>query len=631
MTSGLVNKYGQPLSPPSVLPYRPIVGMPDWNLDPIGAYAYLYHQRDVTINAVNQRPLLRLWDENHNPIGTIGQEQSVVVEEVMADSGTGSCVIRYDNWLSDFILFDRRVEQDLHFTLDPIPTQRGWRTRWGGKITDIDAKRDASGLHTVELQMMHNREHAKHILAGANPVLPPEIQFPKMWLFPWNCRTALTISGIINLARQYEPFLAIPDNILNPFGWVESLTSSTSFGINPLSWPIQFQFINILLDQSRTEVFSSKWNNFHDASLPSLTDAGCMLRAYTWLTEDADSPHPELADLAGTILGGVDQVLDEFGLNIDLAAAGESAFRPTRNCIVLAVEDKSGVTGPTGTLFDGPLNLIANTLDDGITDTIIADPSEAAQFGLADTESPTGITPIISQWFDVAPAPPKVIFGDGEFSGIITSSRSQHGALAKTIMTGSRSPGWVNDLQTFGIRYALAQLSEVIDMGPLGATNVPGSLGLDNLYNGELDDVLLAYQRFTDPIRAIYMGDMAFLEHFESGSGTAYTISGEIALANGRWKTRAHTSFKTSVRNGPKWLFNTDYTLGDRLGFMMANAIYVDQCSGYRLSYNETQPLTLDLTIGTDHADGDPMTQVTTALASAWNLVGAFMGSSELF
>lgn len=608
--SGLLDAQGRPLSykTPSVLPsYQIGADAPPVQLDPISAYNYLYKRRQTLIDSVNQRPLLRLWDRNMNPIGTIGKEQSVMVEEVMADSGSGNCVIRQDNWLSNFILYDRRAEEDLHFTLDPIPTKRSWRTRWGGKITNIHAKRDNTGLHTVEMEMVHNREHVKHLLAGANPVLPPEVQYPQMFLLPWNCRTALFIAGSINLARQYEPFLAIPDNIANPFGWVESLNSGPSFDINPLSWPIQFAFVNTLVDQSRTEVFASKWNDFHSASMPSLQDAGVIMRAYTFLTEDEESPHPELAELMGNFT--------------------EELIRPTRNCIILALEDKSGVTGPTGTLLDGPINLIASVADNGITDTLIPDPATAELLGLADTQSPTGITPIISQWFDVAPKPPWVIFKDNDYSGIIESNRSQHGATAKTAMTGSHSPGWVNDLQTWGIRYALAEISAVA----FGGEQVPGSPGLDNIYNGEFDNSLLAYQRFTDPVRSIYMGDFGFLEHFESGSGTAYVISGEIALRTGLWKSRAFTSFSTSIRNGAPYLYDYDFTLGDRLGFTMAHAIYVDQCSAARRSYDLNKPMTLELVIGSGVLDTDPLSMATHALANVWNLFGAFMGSSDLF
>lgn len=566
--------------------------------NPMSAYRYLDARRHTTIEETKQRPLLRLWDKNMQFIGNIAQEKSVRVEEVMADSGTGTCVIRRDNWLSDFILYDRRAEEDLHFTLDPNPTNRSWRTRWGGKVTGVTAKRSNDGLHTVEMEMVHNREHVKHLLAGANPIFPPEIQFPKMFILPWNCRTAVSLTMFINLARQFFPLLSIPTNIFNPGAWLG--VADIIGGFDPLLWPVQVQFVNPLFDQSRTTILTSRWTDIHTVTAPLLEDAGCMIRAYTWLTEDKDSPHPELGTLAGQLA------------------------RPHRNAVILAVEDKSGVTGPTGTLLDGPINLIASTADDMITETL------SSVIDL-DKDNDGETDPLIRKWFGVAPKPPWVVFKDGEYSGIVESQRTMHGATAKTIMIGGRSPGWVNQLQTFGIKYALSQLSAVISYG-LGAYQQPGTPGLEELYQGQLDDTLLAWQRFTDPIRAIRMGDFGFLEHFEQGGGgTAYTVSGILNLRSGHWKTRAYTSFKTSIRNGMPYLLDTDFTLGDRLGFQMANVIHVDQCTAIRRSYDESTPMTIELSIGDDSEEEDPVAKATRTLAAVWGLMGMFLGSTDVF
>lgn len=566
--------------------------------DPMSAYRYLEGRRRAQVAETKQRPLLRLWDKNMKPVGTIAQEKSVRVEEVMADSGTGTCVIRRDNWLSNFILYDRRAEEDLHFTLDPIPTKRSYKTRWGGKITGVTAKRSNDGLHTVEMEMVHNREHVKHLLAGANPIFPPEIQFPKMFVLPWNCRTAVSLTMFINLARQYFPLLSIPTNIFNPGAWLG--VADIIGGFDPLLWPVQVQFLNPLFDQSRTTILTSRWTDIHTVTAPLLEDAGCMIRAYTWLTEDEESPHPELGKLAGQLA------------------------RPHRNAVILAVEDKSGVTGPTGTLLDGPINLIASTADDMITETL------SSVIDL-DKDNDGETDPLIRKWFGVAPKPPWVVFKDGEYSGIVESQRTMHGATAKTIMIGGRSPGWENQLQTFGIKYALSQLSAVISYG-LGAYQQPGTPGLEELYQGQLDDTLLAWQRFTDPIRAIRMGDFGFLEHFEQGGGgTAYTVSGILNLRSGHWKTRAYTSFKTSIRNGTPYLLDTDFTLGDRLGFQMGNVIHVDQCTAVRRSYDESNPMTIELSIGDDSEEEDPVAKATRTLAAVWGLVGMFLGSTDVF
>jgi len=596
------------------LPNLPVIGskgVPNPEQNALEAYRYLEARRQTLNDSLRQRPLLRLWDKDFQYIGQIAQEKSVQVEEVASDSGGATVVVRRDNWLSDTILYDRRAVEDLHLTLDPNPTQTSWRTRWGGKITGVNAKRGADGLHTIELEAVSNREHLKHILCAATPFSPPEFQPIKMWLLPFNVRTGLTISLFVNLMRQYHPFAAIPTNILNPIHWL-----TTELGnINPMNWPVQPQFINMLADTSRLEIFTSRWSDFHTSSQSVLQDSGCQWRAYTWLTEDEESPHPELGDLGNGL---------PFGLVNKLA---QRITRPTRNCVVMAVEDKSGITGPTGTLVDGPINLIAATADSLLTETLIPE---------YDKDGDGQTDPLIRKWLGVAPAKPWVTFRDGDYSAIVESQRSIHGSTARTITVGGKSPGWLNQLQTFGIKYGLSQISQIM-YGPGGPASVtgyqqPGSSGLEELYQGQLDDVAFAYQRFTDPVRALQAGDFAFLEQFEQGqSGSAYTISGELDIRTGQWKSRPYVNFKVSIRNGYPWIANVDFTLGDRCSFEMANVLHVDQVTAIRYKWDKDSPIRVELSVGDDNADQDPVGQAVKAIAGFWNLFGAFAGSQGLF
>lgn len=605
----------------------PIIGAggpPDPALSPFSSFQYLDARRQNLISSAHQRPMLRLWDENHSFIGQIAQEIKVDCEELMADTGAANVLIRKDNWLSNFILYDRRAEQDLHLTIDPIPTQRSWRTRWGGKITTVNAKRDSQGLHTIALGAVHNREHMKHIVAAANPVFPPELQIPKMWVVPWNMRTAFFISMFVNLARQFEPFLSIPDNIANPTMWIGTDLAD----INPLSWPIQPQFINPVFDTSRFEVFASRWQDFHSSTAGILEDAGCIVRAYTWIKgEDTTSPHPELANI-GTLLPGA---LGEIAGDIT-----EGLFMPTRTCIVLACEDKSGIVGPTGTLADGPISMITSTADDLLTDVIIPQYAPSGSQYVLENNGEGGLLSVdsvqIANWFDDEPQPPWVVFRDGEYSGIIESNQTTHGSTAKTIHVGGKSPGWVNDLITFGIKYGLSQLQTVVVAGFGGSEGGPPiGAGLDELYQGELDDTIFAYESYSDPARELYCGDMGFLEDFQQGTGTAYTISGVLALRAGDWKTRAYDSYKTTVRNAAPYIYNVDFTLGDRVGFQMANVVYSDQVSAVKYSWDASSPVNWEISVGTDVNEQDPVSKGMRAIAGIWNLFGMFSQGGGMF
>ena len=237
-----------------------------------------------------------------------------------------------------------------------------------------------------------------------------------------------------------------------------------------------------------------------------------------------------------------------------------------------------------------------------------------------------GITdPMFRKWLGVAPAKPKVLFRDGEFSGIIESDRIQYKAKARTVMTGGKSPGWVNQAQTFGIRYGLSQLAQVINYG-LGAYQQYGTEGLDNLYQGQLDDTLLAFQKYTDPKRVLDMGAHALLEHMENGSGTAWTVSGTVTLRIGHWKTRPHTACKVSVVNGYPWLVYEDFELGDRVMFELADVLFTDQVAGIKWSYSDTQVLKCDLFIGTDEDEEDPFARGLRAIQAVWGVVGMILG-----
>jgi hypothetical protein len=597
---------------PSSLPEFPVPvfappgtgGTPNPITNPMTALNFISGMRQNLINSQTQRPLVRLWDFNHNFIGDITQELSVKASKIYNDSGQCEINMRAENWLGDWIIYDRLPEQDLHITIDPIPTMRTWNNRWGGKVTTANLKRDEQGIHTIQLQGTHNREHIKHLLFGASPLLPPELQIPTIWLLPWNLRTGMFLTGFTNLARQFFPLLTIPDNIANPTAWI----SSDLEDLNPLGFPIQWQFVDPVLDQSRVEIIAARWADAQTSLAALLEDAGCIIDAYVFLAgEDTTSPHPELAALIGN----------------DLAM-------PTRNCIVLAGLNKSGVTGPTGTFLDGFINFIASTGDDLITDVLIP------QF---DPDGTGQTNPLIAALFGVAPQNPWIIYKDTTYSGIIESNRAIHGATAKTVMTGGNSPGWVNELITFGIKYGLAELSSQIGQG-LPVFQASGTPGLDSLYQGQLDNTVLAFERYSDPIRELWCGDMGFLEEMQTGTGTAYTVSGVLSLRAGDWKTRAYTSYKTTVRNaapyfvgfgaaGPDTLF--DYGIGDRIGFQMANVIYTDQASVINMSWDVNTPVNYEVGIGTDSHEIDPVAQAVRAIAGIWNTFGVFAGAQNLF
>lgn len=618
-------------------------GCPDPAKDPMACYRYLDGMRDIIKQAANQKPLIRLADKDLNIVTEITGEMSASVEELMADSGQATVVIRYDHWIEDYVVNGVTITEDLHLLIDPIPTQQDWRIRWGGKIKEISLVNNEDGTATITFLALSHREHMKRLLFGATPWFPVEIQPLRMWILPGPLRSVFYITGMINLARLFMPGLNVITNLFNPGAWLSYLDSNNWLNFNPLSWPIQIAYVNPVTDTSMWTVLAATWTDWHSTMADLLSNAGCMVRAYTWLTTDADSPHTALSDLLEG--GDADQLSAVTGIPVSQLYAQANGklgnlARPTRNCVILDCQDKSGRSGPTGTALDGLLDLVGITLDDMITDVVFDQQSEQILDGETVIDT-TQINRFFSELMGVQIPPPHVIWREGQFTGMVHREVNLHKGAPLTMMVGGRSPTIVNELQTFAIKYALAELSLVptldenagsIGGGPTSLNQqVPGTPGLDSLYQGQLDNILLAWERYTSPVRALHAGELAYQEYIERGSSSAYTLAAWLSLAEANWKTRPFYGFQTKALNGRPWVYGIDFTLGDRVGFEQDAIIFVDQLAAVKWQYDRETPNFLMISVGDDRDKHDPIMAAMRSLQGVYSLVGAFLGEGTLF
>jgi hypothetical protein len=623
------------------LPTVGINGCADPAVDPMACYRYLDGMRHIIKGAANQKPLIRLADKNLNIVDEVTEEISASVEELMADSGTATVIIRYDHWIEDYVVNGVSITEDLHLLIDPIPTQQDWRVRWGGKIHEISIVNNEDGTATITLLALSHREHMKHLLYGATPWFPPELQPLRMWILPGPMRSVFFITGMINLARLFFPGLNIITNLFNPGYWLRYLDPNNWLDANPLHWPIQIAWVNPALDTSMWTVLAATWTDWHSTCADLLANSGCMVRAYTWLTTDKDSPHTALSDLLEA--GNIDEIAQVTGLSVDQlynkadGALGNLA-RPQRNCVILDCQDKSGRVGPTGTAIDGLLELIGITLDDMITDVIYD--QQAHQFlngeEVIDT---TQINMGFSGLLGIKIPPPHVIWREGQFTGMMHREVNLHKAAPVTMMTGGRSPTIVNEAISFGIKYALAELSMVPTLNEAGAycgpvslnQQLPATPGLDSLYQDQLANIILAWERYTSPVRMLHAGELAYQEYMERGSSSAYTLAGWLTLAEANWKTRPFYGFLSKANNGRPWVYGIDFALGDRLGFEMDGIIFVDQLSAIGWQYDRQTARFMTISVGDDRDKHNPISAAIKSLQGIYALVGAFVGEGTLF
>jgi hypothetical protein len=115
---------------------------------------------------------------------------------------------------------------------------------------------------------------------------------------------------------------------------------------------------------------------------------------------------------------------------------------------------------------------------------------------------------------------------------------------------------------------------------------------------------------------------MGFLEEFQQGTGTAYTISGVLSLRAGNWKTRLFVNYKTKVRNANPYIYGYDFTLGDRVGFQMDELIFVDKVASAKFHWDINSFVDWEISVGTDYHLIDPVPKAMMAIAGVWNLFG---------
>lgn len=553
---------------------------------------HLADRRWGYLNRPIKKPLIRLYDKKMQLMARIEIPESWDCEEIAHDDGAAHIeIVGKDNaWLRDIIVRKTRPAEDLHITIDPDPDKpHDWKNRWGGKVETIKDVKEYGKPTVTTLTVIHNRRHLSKFNLAATPLLPPAVQPLKMFLWGGPCASTCAIAMMVNLARVYtlNAWWPLPRNIMAPETWLENLS--------PLNWPVQVMPINPLFDQSRWCTIGARWKDAKTVLTPVMKDAGVICHAYTWLPGD---PPP----------------YDVFGPLRDV-------LKPTRACVILSFENDSGVTGPTGTAIDGLINLFAATADDLITEALF--PIDGDGDGETD--------PFFRKLFGVAPKRPPFVYRDIGYGGAKRREMTIHKCQAIIINTGGRSPQWVNQAITFGIKYALAQLSNVISLGPAGAANAPGSVGLEELYQGRLDDTLLAFINFIDPIRSAEVGPYAYQEHFEPGSGSAFTISSVMTLREGWWKTRPYTSFKFDVADGAPFVIGEDIRLGTRCAAEDQGVLYTDQIMAIKRQGGRNISSRPQLSFGDDSREEDPVAQGFSTIANVANFAALLAGSGEMF
>lgn len=169
-----------------------------------------------------------------------------------------------------------------------------------------------------------------------------------------------------------------------------------------------------------------------------------------------------------------------------------------------------------------------------------------------------------------------------------------HHATGHTVIIGGKSPQWVNNSVKLLLNSALAYIGLLIGLPAAG-------LGI---FDRAVEDVILAWQRFTNTKRKQSMGSHSYRQTYAPGD--AWSLSG---LQGGRvalHEKRGYISFTAGVIDSVPYRIGQDVDLGHRCGFEIGKRIWLSYVVKKRRKWSRTQPPIWEITIGDSREDELP-------------------------
>ena len=491
----------------------------------------------------NDPPLVRLFDGNFNLRGECHQAHAATFTIKNNETGTASLELPEDYYLARWAVdADARDTTNIHITMD----RDGYR--WSGTVDSVSIVKTENGERRVRILAKHDYEHLKHILAWANPFLPAEFQFPKLWVLFGRSRWALKTTLLVNLIRLQGSLWMLPPNPLDPSGWFNFGQSTWGMVVKPDLTP----------DRSVAAIVHSRFKNMHDATKKIVEDAQLTWECRRYLEGDP-APWPG-ADLK-------------------------------HGCLVWDLVDKSGWSTGTsfgGSLWNGLVYEVANFIEGGRTQTYdeIPDPN------MPDEAWEPG-------WLGSHPSTPSVIFREGEHTGIRSSEVTFMPATDVRVVGGGKSAYGVNEMISAAVQVA-GDLTAMIPSAP------PAGGALDAILRPLYSDVFLAFGTWEDHRRRQRLGDFHYWEKWAEGADSAYTLSWLLAMRTGLWQTREQVRARIEVADGLPWKIGENgkghFFIGDRVGFTALGTppgrVWVQQVTEIELSWDRNTAPTWMLQIG---------------------------------
>lgn len=514
--------------------------------------------------AAQAPPTIEVYDKDWQFVAHADGALDGQAEWVKNDAGEADVTWLGDHPVARWIADDVDEAEDVHLRI----VQDG--NVWTGKAQVIDDAMADTGLETVTVEALHDMQHAKKVYCYPNPWAPIIAQWPKIYIYYGPAITGIKQLLLVNLMRRYQSGWAPAPDMFSPFSYRNLQPDRWAQIVNPLG-------AGLLQDTSMHTVIVTRMGQFHEIVKPILEDAGLMLTATRWLPGDPQ-PFPDHVILS----------------------------MPT---LIWDVVDTSGVRGPTGTLIDGFIGLVRSIADDGVTETIEAVPWEEPQ----EYSEP-------DFWGTVTRRPAVVFYRQQRWTGahgsgavgVRSMRRRVHKALGSAILTGGKSPGWVNTGIKMLVNAALGWIG-MIFLNP-GLT-----LGL---LDDQVEDVILAFARWGFADRGEKMGRDRYGEVWEPSGGTGFSLSTIAAIRTGKQATEPYTSFEVDIVNALPYMVGRHFDIASPVSAEVGRTgrLYTDELRSKRLRFNP-RGIEWGLSIGIDTEEKTPIARLGRLLESTKHVV----------
>lgn len=496
-----------------------------------------------------QPPVVRLWEPTNTGLklrGGVAGEYGADFQFKLNDTGQGTLILPFDHHLAQWCIgWWKRKKQNIVVSVDKDGA------RWSGTMESVTTDQNEDGERTVTVEFLHDYEQLKKLLVWPNPFTPAGLQFPKTWQLYGPAAYILKVSLFVNLFRQFGSLWQLPEDPLDPRTWIR--------GLNYKDWPILVQPRSVFLDDSPWRYLHSRMKTWHEMAEPLLSEARLMVTCRRWFVGDPD-PWPG----AGLKLNGQ---------------------------IIVDIVDKSGwweETATGGTLFHG----MARTALD-VADNVIDEARFAVDAAPDRGEYRKG-------WLGTKPKAPWVVYRtNGATNTAVSTSYTYKPATVAQVTVGGKSMPGVNEFLSATNKMLFNVLGSFILQPGLGSV-------VDTALNPLYSDVLLAFMSFRSPLRTRSLGFGHYMENFQDGGDSAFTLSSLLAMRKGFWDTKQTVSHELVIADGAPYLIGDNgqghFFLGDRIGAEIPGArdgrIDVAQCVELRLSWAADRPHEWQATIG---------------------------------